>query len=190
MKGSQETETERQFQPSREGERGRQMRKWLVVAVCLCVSPVYAGDVFLSLTRGNLPISDAPTNVEIIPSRDFEPTSAKTVADVIEHVPGVMVQKYGSSGALSLVTVRGFLSHQVLVVIDDVPQIPDLTGNVDLSRLTLENVERIEILRGGASAVYGPNAEGGVIHIMGFRLPSAYWTVAQDSRRHRLRSRL
>jgi outer membrane receptor protein involved in Fe transport len=136
-----------------------------LITCCIAV-PSHAADVFLSLTRGDLPVSDAPTNTEIITSQDFEKTTARTVADVIESEPGVLIQKTGSEGQLALPSIRGFNAGQVLVVIDDVPQIPDYTGNVDLSRIPLNNVDRIEILRGGSSAVYGPNAEGGVIHII------------------------
>ena len=142
------------------------MRFALITAALLSAAPSKAADVFLTLTRGDLPLSDAPPNTEVIKSKDFDQTTAKTVADVVAEEPGIVVQKAGSEGSQQLPTIRGFAAQQVLVVIDDVPQTPDLVGNSDLSRIPLDNVDRIEILRGGASAVYGPNAEGGVIHII------------------------
>lgn len=144
------------------------MKSYTVVALAalFATAPSHASEVFLSLTRGETPISDAPTNIEVIKSQDFEKIAARTVADVIESEPGLIVKKNGSEGSLASPSIRGYSSKQVLIVVDDVPQIPDLTGNVDLSRIPLDNVDRIEILRGGASAVYGPNAEGGVIHII------------------------
>jgi len=132
----------------------------------LLAAPARAADVFLSLTRSDLPISDAPTNVDVIKAGEIDRTTAKTAADAIEGMPGVMIRRSGSLGSAELAALRGFSSKQVLVVIDDVAQQPDLTGTVDLSRIPLDNVDRIELVRGGASAVYGPNAEGGVIHII------------------------
>src|SRR5208282_859461 len=108
----------------------------------------------------------SPANIDVIPSSSWENSTARTVADAIENEPGIVIRRSASMGSQALPSIRGFSSQQVLVVIDDVPQSPDLTGNVDLSRIPLDNVDRIEILRGGASAVYGPNAEGGVIHII------------------------
>jgi outer membrane receptor protein involved in Fe transport len=137
---------------------------------CLIVSliavPSHASDIFMSLTRSPIPVSDAPINTQVIYASDFEKTSARTVGDAIESAPGVHVINNGSEGSQQSVAIRGFTSQHVLIVIDDVPQTPDLTGNVDLSRIPLDNVERIEIIRGGGSAVYGPNAQGGVIHII------------------------
>ncbi len=138
----------------------------VVVTCSFLAVPLHAQEVFMSLTRSTIPITDTPTNVEVITAQDFEKTSARTVGDVVGYVPGVILKKSGSEGALSEASIRGFTALQVLVVIDDVPQIPDLTGEIDLSRIPLDNIERIEIVRGGGSAVYGPNAEGGVIHII------------------------
>src|SRR6185437_11915511 len=136
------------------------------IAVLLAAAPTRASDVFLSLTRDPIPLADTPANVELIKAADFEKTTARTVADAIANEPGLVIQTVGSEGSLQTPMIRGFFPQQVLVVIDDVPQAPDLTGTVDLSRIPLDNVDRIEILRGSASAVYGPNAEGGVIHII------------------------
>ena len=144
------------------------MRSYAAVAVALLLTavPAHAAEVFMSLTRGETPVSDAPSNIEVIKSEDFEKTSARTVADAVASQPGLIITSAGSEGFLQTPSIRGFSAQQVLIVIDDVPQTPDLTGNVDLSRIMLDNVDRIEVLRGGASAVYGPNAEGGVIHII------------------------
>lgn len=138
----------------------------LAVLLAATAIPSKAADFYFSFTRGPQSLSDAPTNVDVIPSSSWENSSARTVADVIENEPGVIVRKSASMGSSTFASIRGFSSQQILVVIDDVPQTPDLTGTVDLSRIPLDNVDRIEILRGGASAVYGPNAEGGVIHIL------------------------
>jgi outer membrane receptor protein involved in Fe transport len=157
------------------GKARRDTMKSFLVAAAVFLSAVslHAADAFLTLTRSGIPLSDAPANTDVITSQEFEKTTARTVGDVVQNEPGILVQKVGSEGSQELAFIRGFQAQQILVVIDDVPQTPDLIGTVDLSRIPLDNVDRIEILRGGASAVYGPNAEGGVIHIITQRPLSA-----------------
>src|SRR5690349_2073764 len=116
------------------------------VVVLFVAATVHAEDVFISLTRDAVPMSDAPTNVQVIKAADLEKTSALSVGDAIANEPGLVIQKVGSEGSQQTPQIRGFFSKQVLVVIDDVPQSPDLTGNVDLSRIPLQDVDRIEIL--------------------------------------------
>jgi vitamin B12 transporter len=168
MMGSQETEIERILESSVEDKRSRPVKKLisLVVSLCFLAPSLHAEDIFMSLTRSPIPVSDAPTNTQVIYASEFEKTSARTVGDAIESSTGVNVINTGSEGSPQVPSIRGFGGQQVLVVIDDVPQTPDYLGNVDLSRIPLDHVERIEIIRGGGSAVYGPNAEGGVIHII------------------------
>lgn len=142
------------------------MRLLMIVLSLLLDVPSYPAEVFLSLTRSDLPISDAPVNASVVKVDQVAWTSARTVGDAIELEPGLVIRRSGAVGSAQFPSLRGFASKRVLLVIDDVPQIPDLTGTVDLSRIPLDQVERVEVLRGGASAVYGPNAEGGVIQVI------------------------
>lgn len=142
------------------------MKLSMVVLSLLLAVPSYPAEVFLSVTRSDLPVTDAPVNASIVKADKAAETTARTVADAIELEPGIVIRRSGTTGSTQFPSLRGFASKQVLLVIDDVPQVPDLTGTVDLSRIPLDQVERIEILRGGASAVYGPNAEGGVIQVV------------------------
>ena len=142
------------------------MKHPMVVLSLLLAVPSHPAEVFLSVTRSDLPVSDAPVSASIIKADDAAQSTARTVADAIELEPGIVIRRSGTAGSTQFPSLRGFASKQILLVIDDVPQVPDLTGTVDLSRVPLDQVERIEILRGGASAVYGPNAEGGVIQVV------------------------
>lgn len=126
----------------------------------------HSSELFFTLTRTGGYLADAaPANTKIIRASEIERTPARTLGDVLEQEAGVVVRESGWIGSSQLPSIRGFSSKQLLLVVDDVPQTPDLTGATDLSRWPVENIERIEIVRGGASAVYGPNAEGGVIHV-------------------------
>ncbi|MFA5976219.1 MAG: hypothetical protein WC859_08675, partial [Elusimicrobiota bacterium] len=75
------------------------MKSFIAVAVLLLGAvPSYSSDVFLSLNRSNLPVSDAPTNIDVIESKDFEQSSARTVGDLIGMEPGVLIKKSASEG--------------------------------------------------------------------------------------------
>jgi iron complex outermembrane receptor protein len=89
----------------------------------------------------------------------------ETVADLLGHVAGVRVRRYGGLGTFSTASVRGAKSEQVLVLLDGVRLNSVYRGDVDLSTLPLRMVERIEVVRGGGGARYGSEAIGGVIAI-------------------------
>jgi len=86
------------------------------------------------------------------------------LADALRRVPGLSVSRTSSVGSQSALFVRGGQSNYVRVLIDGVP-VNDPGGAVDLGRITLDDVERIEIVRGPASVVYGSEAVTGVIQL-------------------------
>jgi vitamin B12 transporter len=87
------------------------------------------------------------------------------VLDALREVPGLAVARNGSFGGSSSVFFRGTESDHTLVMIDGV-QVNQPGGSFDFSGLTTENVERIEIVRGPSSALYGSDALAGVIHVV------------------------
>jgi vitamin B12 transporter len=87
------------------------------------------------------------------------------VTDALRAVPGLAVVRGGSWGAATSVFMRGGESDHVLVLVDGV-QMNQPGGAFDFAGLTLENVERIEVVRGPASSLYGSDAMAGVIHII------------------------
>ena len=101
----------------------------------------------------------------------IESTGARNVADVLRQVPGLDVARQGSDGSLVSTFLRGANSPHVLVLMDGARLNSPYFSGYDFSVLTTENVERIEIVRGPFSALYGSDAIGGVIHI--FTRPSS-----------------
>ncbi|MEX2207264.1 MAG: TonB-dependent receptor [Myxococcota bacterium] len=100
----------------------------------------------------------------VIEARDYDERFA-TVAELLDQVPGVRVQRYGGLGSASTASIRGSKAEQVLVLVDGVRLNSAQRGAVNLSTIPLRQVERIEVLRGGGSARFGSGAEGGVIAI-------------------------
>ena len=89
-----------------------------------------------------------------------------TIADAIEEVPGVNVVRYGAFGAAATVGIRGSSSSQVLVLMDGQPIAGGQIDDLNLEQLSTGGVDRIEVVEGGGSTLYGSGSIGGVINII------------------------
>jgi vitamin B12 transporter len=96
----------------------------------------------------------------------IERSRAATVADLLRAVPGVDVAQSGGPGGVTSLFLRGTNSNSALVLVDGVKLNSPYFGGVDLSSLGTANVERIEIVRGPFSALYGSEALGGVVQVI------------------------
>lgn len=101
----------------------------------------------------------------VISRQRIEASGATTVLEVLRTVPGLDVSRQGSDGSLTSVFFRGTNSTQALVLVDGARVNSPYFSGYDFSGVTTENVERIEIVRGPFSALYGSDAIGGVIQI-------------------------
>jgi vitamin B12 transporter len=90
----------------------------------------------------------------------------RTVADAIEEIPGVDVLRYGAFGAAATVGIRGSSSQQVLVLVDGLPIAGSQIDDVNLEQFSVAGVDRIEVVEGGGSTLYGSGSIGGVINII------------------------
>lgn len=144
------------------------------IAVALLLLPGLAGaqeDVF-SLEGVVVTVSPTPRSrdavaghVSVLDGEELRARGLTSVAEALRDVGGVDVVRGGSFGAVTSLFVRGGESDQTLVLVDGV-QVNRGGGGVDLSSFTLDNVERIEVVRGPASALYGSDAMAGVIQIV------------------------
>jgi vitamin B12 transporter len=101
----------------------------------------------------------------VITRERIEASGYRTVADVLRLVPGLDIVRSGSDGSVTFAEIRGANSTQTLVMVDGQRLNSPYFPGYDLSGLTTENVERIEVVRGPFSAIYGSDAIGGVIQI-------------------------
>lgn len=104
------------------------------------------------------------SSVTVLTEKDFAARNATYVSDVLKTVPGVAMGATGGRGAVTSAFVRGGESNHTTVVIDGVKMNP-ATDGFDFGGLSLNNIERIEILRGEQSALWGSDAIGGVVYI-------------------------
>jgi len=153
------------------------MRRIVFVFTALC-APVWAQqaipDTIVTGTRIPVAVERVPAATSIISRADIEEFGYRTLADALATVPGVRVVPQGGPGTLSSGFFRGTNSRHVQVLIDGVaandPSDPNNAFN--FGSLMLAGVERIEVLRGPASALYGSSAIGGVVNIVTRRAPA------------------
>ena len=121
-------------------------------------------EITVTATRTPTPVREVGQSLTIITAEEIEAQGARDVLQVLETVPGFNVVRTGSFGGTTSVFVRGGESDFNLVLIDGV-QVNRPGGAFDLADLTTTNIERIEIIRGPASVLYGSDAVTSVISI-------------------------
>lgn len=128
-----------------------------------------ADDAIETITVSATPISieEAGSSINIITKEDILRKNAATIQELLREIPGLAVSQLGSAGAIAQVRVRGAEANQVLVLIDGI-EANDLSqgSEFDFSHLSTQDIERIEIVRGPQSALWGSDAMSGVIHII------------------------
>ncbi len=111
------------------------------------------------------PLSRTPDSVTVIPGDVIEARQQFTLAAALRSVPGVTVQQSGGPGTVTSLFTRGGESDFTLVMIDGV-RANAFGGGLDFSQVPIDNIERVEVVRGPQSALYGSDAIGGVIQII------------------------
>ena len=101
----------------------------------------------------------------VITGEELEQRRVKTVADALRQVPGLHVSRAGGAGGATAVRIRGSEANHVLVLIDGV-ETADSASGFEFADLTADQIERIEVLRGPQSALWGAGATAGVINII------------------------
>ncbi|HEU4439554.1 MAG TPA: TonB-dependent receptor [Methylomirabilota bacterium] len=122
--------------------------------------------VVVTATTVATPSRQLGVALNVIPGEDFKTYHYSSVDDAFRNIPGVNVTQQGSSGKLSTLSIRGANSGQVLVLIDGVRVSSPTLGQTDLSDISPEQIDRIEVIRGPQSTLYGADAIGGVVNII------------------------
>ena len=125
-------------------------------------------DMVVSATRVPTPEDQLGSSVTVITSQEIEQKQERTLPEVLQDVPGLNVVQNGSPGGTTSVFIRGTNSNHTKVLIDgiDVSDPSSPNGAFDFSQILSSDIERIEILRGPQSGLYGSDAIGGVINII------------------------
>ena len=146
-------------------------------AVSLAQQPDSLPRVVITATRVEAPIGSGIATATVIDRATLQRTAARDLAEVLRSVPGVAIARSGGPGAQSSLFIRGGENDYVRVLVDGVP-VNDPGGAIDLSWLSVDDVERIEVVRGPASVLYGTDAVTGVIQVF-TRRPSRHSADAE-----------
>lgn len=122
--------------------------------------------VVVTATTVETPASELGAAVNVITEEDFQTYHYDTVQDALRSVPGVDVRQSGSLGKLTEISIRGADPNKVQVLVDGVRVSSPTAGGVDFSDIPPDLIERVEIIRGPQSTLYGADAIGGVINII------------------------
>src|SRR5438105_274004 len=121
--------------------------------------------VVVSATRSEIPLDQSPASFSEIGSEEIETKQIERVADALREIPGLSVVQTGSAGQLTSVFTRGLRSEHTQVLLDGIPINQGLQGAFNFADFTTDNIDRIEVVRGPQSTIYGPRALAGAIQV-------------------------
>ena len=127
-----------------------------------------APDMIVTASAEPLPTKEVASSYTIITAKQIEAHQYRSLPEAISAVPGLTVIQSGGSGSLASIFMRGSNSNQTLVLLNGMPigDPADPRGAFNAANIGLDDVERIEVVRGPQSALYGSQAMGGVINII------------------------
>lgn len=164
------------------------MKPSKLFAALLCAAPSFAqaatdgipDEIVVTATRFKQPLKQSLSSTTVITAQDIRNSQAPDVPTILRDVAGVEFSQNGGTGKTSSLYLRGTESTDVLVLVDGVRINSATTGTTALDQLMLDQVERIEVVRGNVSSLYGSEAIGGVIQIFtrhGHGAPSANFSA-------------
>ena len=145
-------------------------------AVTLALAPA-SDRVVVTATGAPIALEDAGVAATVFTKRDFEAPHFPFVEDLLRDVPGLYVAQNGQNGATTSLFSRGGNSYATLVLLDGVP-LTDPGGQLDFSHLSSTGIDRMEVIRGPESALFGAEASSGVIQMF------THHGDAEDTRPH------
>ncbi len=124
------------------------------------------GPVIVTATKTETEAWRTASSVTVIDREKIERQQYRLLAEALRDVPGMTIADRGSPGTVATVLLRGTDTEHTALLIDGRPIPPNLAGSFNLENQTLDNVERIEVLRGPAASLYGGKTIGGVINVI------------------------
>jgi len=143
-----------------------------VVVLALLVSAAAAQDVkqaepvVVTATKVETPREQLGASVTVITEQELKTYNYSEFQEAVRQVPGVDIQRFGGLGRNSNIRIRGANPNQVQVLVDGMRVKSPTLGSADLSEMSLDAIDRIEIVRGPQSTLYGADAIGGVVNVI------------------------
>lgn len=134
-------------------------------AVLACAHAQGLGEVMVTATREERPVEQVLADVTTIDAEAIRRAGASSVPELLRALGGIEISQNGGAGSTSGIFVRGTKTSQSVILIDGVRLENATSGTANLEFLSLSSIERIEVVRGPLSSLYGSGAIGGVIQI-------------------------
>ncbi len=174
------------------------MKKLIMFFACLFVFssiPVYAQEgedtitmeeTVVTASRLEEPLKYSPDSITVVTGEEIQKKGKQTVIDVLKDIPGLSIAQYGTPGGRSSIYTRGTNNAHTLIMIDGVRVGDPVSGDgkMSIADLSTDNIEKIEVVRGAQSVLYGSDAIGGVVNIItkkGKGKPKLYLSVEGGS---------
>lgn len=123
-------------------------------------------------------LADAPVTTELITRQDLERAGAADLSSVLVERAGIQLE--GGHPAGEGVMLQGLGSERVLVLVDGQPMVGRISGQFDISRLPVSMIERVEVVKGPQSSLYGSEAMGGVVNVITRGAATERWNASID----------
>ena len=136
----------------------------LLLSTCASAEQNSVETLVVTGTRSEITQSQSPIAIDVISAEQLQQLSHGTLASALNYIPGLVTKRNAKDGYT--VQMQGFDGDHVLVLLDSQPLISPSGAAVDLDQISVMDIERIEVLRGAASVLYGSSAMGGVINII------------------------
>ncbi|MDD4910148.1 MAG: TonB-dependent receptor [Candidatus Omnitrophica bacterium] len=122
--------------------------------------------IVVSASRSKQKYKETTRSLDIVDSEDIGSGNIDDVADALDYASGAQVLSYGGIGAQKTLRIRGATDNQTLILLDGVSLNNSRHGQANLAKIPLDMIDRVEIVRGPASNLYGSSAVGGVANII------------------------
>lgn len=147
------------------------LKRFLVVIALAIIAPISAiaesiDTIIVTATRSSIPTKNATVPVTIIDREQIELSLAKDLSQILRFEAGLDIGRNGGPGQATSLFLRGTESNHTLVLVDGVRINPGTIGGAAFQNINPKIIERIEIVKGARSALYGTDAIGGVINII------------------------
>lgn len=137
-------------------------------------------EVVVTATKTEMKVKDVPSAVQVITKEDIEARGARTLKDILRFATGVNITRAPNT-TREAVSIRGFDSQFSMILIDGKRIASEIDQSYELDRISMENIDRIEIVRGPVSSLYGTEALGGVVNIITKKSTKQSFTVNSDN---------
>ncbi|VAX37238.1 Outer membrane vitamin B12 receptor BtuB, partial [hydrothermal vent metagenome] len=121
--------------------------------------------IVVSATRIETPQKYLAENITVYTKEEIQKLPARDLSEILSYIPGVDVQLNGQFGQATSVSIYGSESRHVLLMVDGIPFNNQISGQANPTRIGVEHIERIEVIKGASSSAWGSSL-GGVINVI------------------------